>query len=126
MFRQATFIQDVTEFQRTVTPVLRDLFQAYELDLTGCTAEETLRWIIVHQIENSYGLCVQGHTRQRSVYSAFHDQLAMALPYPLEFITRQLIKVPLVYGDQILTVELRGSDLYIHYHLDTALLFQRP
>jgi hypothetical protein len=126
VFRQATLIQDVREFVAAIVPPLLEIFEQDNVCLAGASVEDTVEWTIAHQIENCYGLSVQGHSRERSVYSALHDQLANVLPYPISLLVRQLIKVPLIYDDQTLSVQLRGSDLYIGYYIDTALLFTRP
>jgi hypothetical protein len=126
VFRQATLIQDVREFVAIVQPPLLEIFEQDNVCFSGASVEDTVEWVIAHQIENCYSLSVQGHTRERSVYSALHDQLANVLPYPISLLVRQLIKVPLIFDDQTLVVQLRGSDLYIFYYIDTALLFTRP
>ncbi|SAK59514.1 hypothetical protein AWB81_01856 [Caballeronia arationis] len=126
MFRQATLIQDIREFFAIIQPPLLEIFEQDNVCFSGASIEDTVEWIIAQQIENCYGLSVQGHTRERSVYSALHDQVANALPYPISLPVRQLIKVPLIYDDQSVSIDLRGTDLYVFYYIDTALLFTRP
>jgi hypothetical protein len=126
VFRQATLIQDVREFVAVVLPPLLEIFAQDDVCFSGASVEDTVQWIIAHQIEDCYGLSVQGHRRERSVYSALHDQLANVLPFPISLPVRQLIKVPLIYDDQSISLELRGNDLYVFYYIDTALLFTRP
>jgi hypothetical protein len=126
VFRQATLIQDIREFVAIIQPPLLELFERDNVCFSGASVEDTMEWIIAHQIENCYGLSVQGHCRRRSVYSALHDQIANALPYPVSLLVRQLIKVPLIYDDQFVSLQLRGTDLYVFYYIDTALLFTRP
>jgi hypothetical protein len=121
MFRQATLIQDVTLYRHSLAPWFGDLVAQYAH--TGCVEEEALEWVIAHQIEESYCVVIANHNRSYRRYSELHDRLRHVLPFALERITRQLIKVPDIYGDQTLTLRLTRRDLYLHYHLDTPPVF---
>ncbi|WP_144106672.1 hypothetical protein [Paraburkholderia sp. BCC1886] len=126
MYRQATLIQDIGEFRRLLEPSLQALFHRDEFGLMGCTMEDAFQWIIGHQIENVYGLLVHGHTRGASVYSMIHAQVTAGSPYPIDTLTSTFIKVPAIYDEQALSLSVRNRDLYLHYFLDTALIFNRP
>jgi hypothetical protein len=117
MFRQATLIQDVTLYRAGLAPVLAKLVIQYAH--TGCVEEEALEWIVAHQIEECYCMVIANHHRNYRTYSELHDRLRHALPFPLERLTRHLIKVPDIYGDQTLTCRLTRRDLFLYYHLET-------
>ena len=121
MFRQATLIQDVTPYRHSLAPWLGDLVTQYAH--TGCVEEEALEWVIAHQIEECYCVVIANHHRNYRKYAELHDRLRHVLPFALERLTRHLIKVPDIYGDQTLTLRLTRRDLYLNYHLDTPPVF---
>ncbi|MBB5409330.1 hypothetical protein HDG34_003271 [Paraburkholderia sp. HC6.4b] len=121
MFRQATLIQDVTLYRHSLAPWLAELITQHAH--TGCVEEDVLEWVIAHQIEECYCVVIANHHRNYREYSELHDRLKHALPFALERLTRHLVKVPNIYGDQTLTLKLTRRDLYLHYHLDAPPAF---
>lgn len=122
MHRQAILIQDISGFRAMVDPFLSRLVEPYIC--VGLTLESVLLWIIREEIWKVYQLPIDRHTPRSGFEQGVYYQLIHCLEHPkLNDITGHFIKVPRIYGDNTLTVELNNSDLSIYYYINKPLTY---
>jgi hypothetical protein len=123
MHKQAVLIQDVLSFREYLRPLLQPLFEPYGYQ--GFLYEEAVAFIIRELIWQNTQCIVTGHNPNCEPYSSVYDRLRMVMVRPtLEMVFKQLIKVPIVYGDAELVVALNGRDLTIMYFIPQPLEYR--
>jgi hypothetical protein len=122
MHRQAVLIQDISGFRAMVDPQLQRLIEPF-LEL-GLSLDAILLWTIREQLWKVYQLSVANHFPKQSFERELYNRLTVHCVDPrLSDITRHFIKVPRVYGDQELSLELNRCDLIINYYLYKPLIY---
>jgi hypothetical protein len=118
--RQAALIQDILSFREYLGPLLQPIFEPWAYQ--GYLYEEAVAFIIRELIWQNTQCCVMGHEPNLEPYTSTFDRLRMSMHRPtLEAAFKQLIKVPVIYGDAELVVALSGRDLVIMYFLPQPL-----
>jgi hypothetical protein len=122
MFRQAVWIQDISGLRAMIDPHLQILIAPFIG--TGLTLDNVLLWVIREQLWKVYQLPIDNHFPKQYVERELHNKLTQRCITPsLHEITAHFIKVPRVYNDQALTVELQRYDLSIYYYLHKPLTY---
>lgn len=123
MHRQAVLIQDVLSFREYIRPFLGPVFEPWTYQ--GLVLEKAIEFIIRELIWQNTQCIVSNHHQNKWGYRQIFDELHTAMMQPnhppLEAVFQHLIKVPLIYGDAQMAVNLNGRDLTITYYIPRPL-----
>lgn len=122
----ATLIQDAGEMLAYLDPYLWPILEKFPPSTYRC-AKEVYEWLIREEIECVYGLNVIDHRSRLDPHRKIRNKLNRALPVHLEILIPAHIKVPRLYDNPFVQVDLmQGTDLYIQYYqhgMQSALKF---
>lgn len=115
LYRNATLIQNISEFFHLVRPVATGLFEAH--CKTGLDEESFWSWVLAEELEITYQL-FESHHQMRRLELPYRDIYSNLVSLvPLSQYLRQYVRVPQLFGDNnLVTLKLNGVDLYIHYY----------
>ena len=111
---KAILIQDIQEYLLIVKEQLNKFLEQYAS--YGISEESVLQWIIDEELELIYGLSVNWHDSKLYPQQKIHNQLSSQ--FCLSVFTKHYIKMPNLYGDDCLGIEvtISGHDLHIAYY----------
>jgi hypothetical protein len=120
VLKQAVWIQDIGRFRDMVIPVLQWYIGPYIY--LGVTIESALEWIIKEEVWVMTQINILHHDSKQSPERDVYWRVKAAMHSPcLEQLMIALIRVPKVYGDQQIKIELKNRDLWIYYYINQPL-----
>lgn len=121
--RHARLIQDIGEYRNIIEQYLCQAF--VELGFGWPTRQQfndLLQWTIAEQLEECRYLYSRCHNRfhplLRALYCTARNLMEDHHEVGMDLLSSNYIKSPIVYGDDVIDVELHGQDLTIHYYAD--------
>jgi hypothetical protein len=113
-------IQDVLSFREYIQPFLGPLYEPWAYQ--GLVLEKAIEFTIRELIWQNTQCIVSNHHQNKWGYRQLFDQLkTVMIQPPLEAAFQHLIKVPIIYGDAQMAVDLNGRDLTISYYIPRPL-----
>jgi hypothetical protein len=132
--RQATLIQDISDFRVIIEPFLRSIIETYPGEqICGVRAgtaflaykklefDVVLKWIVCEELELQAGLFERAHEHNHPLYLEIYHKLINCFSYDLPKFLRWYIRMPRVYdGDNHVDVALTQRDLFITYYSESV------
>lgn len=109
-------VQDVSEFLAIINPFMDLALPHYNLRVNS--REHLLQWIICQEIESTRLINVKDHYKN-GLYEEIYAKLLSYLCTVKPILLTSYFNVPVVYGDDLISVKLKGRSLYITTHVST-------